>query len=76
MLFRSAYGGTARHFDDMAALLAALAREPHFASALVKGSRFMKMERVVAALLAEAAPAAASHATRRQASRHGGDDAA
>ena len=50
-----AFGAPARHFNDMAALLAGLAREPHFASVLVKGSRFMRMERVVAALLAESA---------------------
>ena len=41
----------ARHFDDVAALLAALAGAPACASVLVKGSRFMKMEQVVAALL-------------------------
>ena len=54
----------ARHFDDMTALLAALANEPHFASLLVKGSRFMRMEQVVAALLAEAEAAAHAHAQR------------
>ncbi len=47
--------GRARHFDDMASLLAALADEPLFASTLVKGSRFMRMEQVVAALVAESA---------------------
>jgi len=41
----------ARHFDDVAALLAALAGAPACASVLVKGSRFMKMEQVVAALM-------------------------
>ena len=42
--------GAARHFNDMAELLAAVALElPHVASVLVKGSRFMKMERVVQA---------------------------
>ena len=42
---------TARHFDSMDALCAeVLARWPRCASVLVKGSRFMKMERVVAAL--------------------------
>jgi UDP-N-acetylmuramoyl-tripeptide--D-alanyl-D-alanine ligase len=45
--------GAARHFDDMAELLAAVALElPQVASLLVKGSRFMKMERVVQAALA------------------------
>jgi len=56
--------GRARHFDDMTALLAGLAAEPHFASLLVKGSRFMRMEQVVAALLAEAEAAAHAHAQR------------
>jgi UDP-N-acetylmuramoyl-tripeptide--D-alanyl-D-alanine ligase len=41
----------ARHFDDVAALMAALAGAPACASVLVKGSRFMKMEQVVAALM-------------------------
>ena len=39
-----------RHFDGVAALLAALGEAPAFASVLVKGSRFMRMEQVVAAL--------------------------
>ena len=39
-----------RHFEDVEALKAALGEElPRVASVLVKGSRFMKMERVVAA---------------------------
>jgi UDP-N-acetylmuramoyl-tripeptide--D-alanyl-D-alanine ligase len=42
-----AYGAGARHFDAPDALAAAL---PGEATVLVKGSRFMKMERVVAAL--------------------------
>ena len=46
----------ARHFPEVAELLGALADAPPFASALVKGSRFMKMERVVAALLREGEP--------------------
>jgi UDP-N-acetylmuramoyl-tripeptide--D-alanyl-D-alanine ligase len=46
----AAFGG-ARHFDDVASLVAALPGAPACASALVKGSRFMKMEQVVAALL-------------------------
>ena len=50
----------ARHFGDVDGLLAALGEAPPCASALVKGSRFMKMERVVAALLGqEGAPNAA-----------------
>ncbi len=51
-----AYGAGARHFADTPALLAALgasaAAEPAFQSVLVKGSRFMGMERVVALLIA------------------------
>jgi UDP-N-acetylmuramoyl-tripeptide--D-alanyl-D-alanine ligase len=52
----SAYGIGARHFADTPALLAALgdstSAEPAFSSVLVKGSRFMAMERVVAVLAA------------------------
>ncbi len=52
----NAFGAGARHFADTPALLAALgdstAAEPAFAAALVKGSRFMAMERVVALLIA------------------------
>jgi len=44
--------GPARHFDDVASLVGALGEAPACAAALVKGSRFMRMERVVAALLA------------------------
>ena len=41
----------ARHFDDMPALIAAVLQElPTTASVLVKGSRFMRMERVVEAV--------------------------
>ena len=41
----------AQHFDDMDALLAAVqVQVPHVASIVVKGSRFMRMERVVEAL--------------------------
>ena len=45
-----AYGAGARHFATTAELVAALGERPAFASVLVKGSRFMKMEQVVAAL--------------------------
>ena len=48
--------GAARHFESTAALVAALADAPAAAAIVVKGSRFMKMEQVVAAL--EAQPAA------------------
>ena len=51
-----AYGADARHFADTPALLAALgesaATEPAFDSVLVKGSRSVGMERVVALLIA------------------------
>jgi len=50
--------GTARHFGDYDALQAAvLAQLPATASVLVKGSRFMKMERVVQAIAAQASTA-------------------
>ena len=47
-----AYGPGARHLVDAAAVVAALAEAPPAASVLVKGSRFMAMEQVVAALRA------------------------
>ena len=46
----AAFSG-ARHFDDIASLLAALPQAPACAAVVVKGSRFMKTERVVAALI-------------------------
>jgi len=54
----AAFGG-ARHFDTMAALIAALPRAPAFNAVVVKGSRFMKMEQIVAALANSEAPHAA-----------------
>jgi UDP-N-acetylmuramoyl-tripeptide--D-alanyl-D-alanine ligase len=47
-----AYGAQARHFADVDALLAALGQRPPARALLVKGSRFMRMERAVQALLA------------------------
>ncbi len=46
-----AFGGAACHFDDVPALMAALGELPAASSLLVKGSRFMRMERVVQAVL-------------------------
>ena len=59
-----AFGAGARHFDDMAALqAAACAALDEVASIVVKGSRFMKMERVLQALGAgEAAKKGVAHA--------------
>jgi UDP-N-acetylmuramoyl-tripeptide--D-alanyl-D-alanine ligase len=46
-----AFGSTARHYADAPAVVAALGELPQdVASILVKGSRFMRMERVVQAL--------------------------
>ncbi|MDE2567144.1 MAG: UDP-N-acetylmuramoylalanyl-D-glutamyl-2, 6-diaminopimelate--D-alanyl-D-alanine ligase, partial [Burkholderiales bacterium] len=61
----AAHAGAARHFETVPALLAALATgRPEAASVLVKGSRFMKMERVVQALQAlQDGPAAAGGGT-------------
>ena len=52
----AAYGPTARHFDGSAAMARALNSDqawPAAAKVLVKGSRFMQMERVVSALQAQ-----------------------
>jgi UDP-N-acetylmuramoyl-tripeptide--D-alanyl-D-alanine ligase len=47
--------GAGRHFADMEPMQAAvLAELPRVGSVLVKGSRFMKMERVVQAIAAQA----------------------
>ena len=47
--------GTARHFDNMASLQAAVLEAlPQVGSVLVKGSRYMKMEQVVEAMVANA----------------------
>jgi UDP-N-acetylmuramoyl-tripeptide--D-alanyl-D-alanine ligase len=66
-----AYGASARYFPNMADLLVELAQQPApgFKSALVKGSRFMKMEQAVAALRTAATRATAT-------SQPGGADAA
>ncbi len=54
----AAFGG-GRHFDTMDALITALAQAPAFNAVVVKGSRFMKMEQVVAALTEKGAAHAA-----------------
>jgi UDP-N-acetylmuramoyl-tripeptide--D-alanyl-D-alanine ligase len=55
-LCRHAAGAHAgsRHFDSVADLVAALPQAPAARAVVVKGSRFMKMEQVVAALLSPA----------------------
>jgi UDP-N-acetylmuramoyl-tripeptide--D-alanyl-D-alanine ligase len=53
-----AYGASARHFDSVDALLAALGQAGAARSVLVKGSKFMRMPRVVQALLQESQHAA------------------
>ncbi|MBA4175786.1 MAG: UDP-N-acetylmuramoylalanyl-D-glutamyl-2, 6-diaminopimelate--D-alanyl-D-alanine ligase [Leptothrix sp. (in: Bacteria)] len=59
-----AHAGAERHFDTVAALLAALpAARPSAASVLIKGSRFMKMEQVVNALQQLSTPPAAPGAS-------------
>ncbi|MEP6875668.1 MAG: UDP-N-acetylmuramoyl-tripeptide--D-alanyl-D-alanine ligase [Burkholderiales bacterium] len=54
----AAFSG-ARHFDTMEALIEALPQAPAFNAVVVKGSRFMKMEQVVAAMTRSEAPHAA-----------------
>ncbi|HWH83544.1 MAG TPA: UDP-N-acetylmuramoyl-tripeptide--D-alanyl-D-alanine ligase [Burkholderiaceae bacterium] len=51
--------GSARHFESVAELLAALPEAPACAAVLVKGSRFMRTEQVVAALLGTPGPGGA-----------------
>ena len=51
----TAFGAGARHFSDAPAVIAALADAPVCASVLVKGSKFMHMPTVVAALQQRAA---------------------
>ena len=51
----AAFGKTAVHCADAEALITQLATPARSATLLVKGSRFMRMERVVAALAADAA---------------------
>jgi UDP-N-acetylmuramoyl-tripeptide--D-alanyl-D-alanine ligase len=46
-----AYGSAARHFTGAPEMINALHEAPRCASALIKGSRFMAMERVVRALV-------------------------
>jgi UDP-N-acetylmuramoyl-tripeptide--D-alanyl-D-alanine ligase len=46
----SVHAGATRHFSNVPSLIAALGAAPAAASVLVKGSRFMAMERVVQAL--------------------------
>lgn len=53
----AAFAG-ARHFESVDALIAALPQAPQAAAIVVKGSRFMKMERIVAALMQGGAHAA------------------
>ena len=53
---------TGQHFDDINALInAVIARLPNVSSVLVKGSRFMKMERVVQAIAAHVSAQTKTH---------------
>jgi UDP-N-acetylmuramoyl-tripeptide--D-alanyl-D-alanine ligase len=55
----TAYGG-ARHFDSMQALIDALPQAPAYNAVVVKGSRFMRMEQFVAALVASTGSSSAA----------------
>ena len=55
---KPAGGAGARHFDSVDTMIAALGQAAPVHAALVKGSRFMRMPRVVQALLQESAHAA------------------
>jgi len=58
--------GAAHHFDDMDKLLTVVtAQVDGFQSVLVKGSRFMKMERVVEALMSSGAAHQAQHNNKK-----------
>jgi UDP-N-acetylmuramyl pentapeptide synthase len=52
----------ARHFDAVESLIGALDQAPPCNAVVVKGSRFMQMERVVAALLASGSTSGGAHA--------------
>ena len=54
----AAFGPAAQHFHQVPALINALHQAPAARSVLVKGSRFMRMETVVAALARRGGPAA------------------
>ena len=64
--FGGEHNGSARHFNSVADLLKALNAAPACASVLVKGSRFMEMERVVAALIDTTVDKTAQAATDAQ----------
>jgi UDP-N-acetylmuramoyl-tripeptide--D-alanyl-D-alanine ligase len=64
--FGGEHNSRARHFNTVAELLAALKAAPDCASVLVKGSRFMKMEQVVA-VLAQSSPEAHAQGTQHAA---------
>ena len=62
----AAFGPRARHFDAIEPLLAAAHDAAAAGTVLVKGSRFMRMERVVQALLQAAAPDAQAGAQKKE----------